>query len=62
MNLIKEIGGVRNSAVAPIVAPLPFGSYNTGYTAHFVRPNAYGTSHSPIPLSEIRHCRNKYKE
>ena len=28
-------------------------SYNTGYTAHFVRPNPFGTSYSPNTLGDI---------
>jgi len=41
--------------VASLLALTSFGSYNTGYTAHSVRPNPdfVGTSYSPIPLSEI---------
>jgi len=42
--------------VASLLALTSFGSYNTGYTAHFIRPNlSYGqTSYSLKPLYAIK--------
>ena len=41
--------------VASLLALTSFGSYNTGYTARFTRPNSAkgGTSYSPSTLCEI---------
>ena len=41
--------------VASLFALTSFGSYNTGYMAHSVRPNSTkgGTSYSPMTLYEI---------
>ena len=41
--------------VASLLALTSFGSYNTGYTAHSVRPNSAkgGTSYSPNTLYEM---------
>lgn len=51
-----DFGGVRNSAVAS--QPCSNESHNTGYTAHFVRPNRLSpTSYSPIPLCIIGRLR-----
>lgn len=43
--------------VASLLALTSFGSYNTGYTAHSVRPNSAfgGTSYSPNMLGETRY-------
>jgi len=41
--------------VASLLALTSFGSYNTGYMAHSVRPNSAkgGTSYSPMTLGEM---------
>ena len=58
MGLKKELSNGGFGAerfVASLFALTSFGSYNTGYTARFTRPNPAfsGTSYSPKTLSEI---------
>jgi hypothetical protein len=51
--IIEGFGAER--FVASLLALTSFGSYNTGYTAHFTRQNSAfgGTSYSPNTLGEI---------